>query len=123
MTGRSMLPRLVDIVEAIDLIRSEMAGVTLEAFEADVRKRWLVERGVEIVSEASRHLGAELKARHPAIPWRKVARIGNVLRHDYASVAPAILWALVQHDLAPFERVCRAELAAEEARQGGMGKR
>jgi hypothetical protein len=26
-----------------------MAGVTIEAFEADWRKRWLVERGVEII--------------------------------------------------------------------------
>jgi hypothetical protein len=35
------------------------------------------ERGVEIVSEASRHLPPELKARHPEIPWQKVAGIGN----------------------------------------------
>ena len=41
-----------------------MAGVTLAAFEHDRRKRWLIERGIEIVSEASRHLSAELKARH-----------------------------------------------------------
>jgi hypothetical protein len=39
------VPRLTDIVEAIELIRSEMAGVTLQAFEPDKRKRWLVERG------------------------------------------------------------------------------
>jgi len=54
-----------------------MAGVTLEAFEPDKRKRWLVERGIEIISEASRHLSDELKARHPQIPWPKVAGIGN----------------------------------------------
>ena len=75
------------IIEAIELIRSEMAGVTLEAFEPDRRKRWLVERGVEIISEASRHLGDELKARYPGIPWPKVAGIGNVLRHEYEHVA------------------------------------
>jgi hypothetical protein len=28
-----------------------MAGLTLEAFEADRRKRWLVERGIGIISE------------------------------------------------------------------------
>ena len=76
------VPRLTDIVEAIELIRSEMAGVTLQAFEPDKRKRWLVERGIEIISEASRHLSNELKARHPEIPWPKVAGIGNVLRHE-----------------------------------------
>jgi uncharacterized protein with HEPN domain len=46
------VPRLTDIVEAMELIRSEMAGVTLQAFETDKRKRWLVERGIEIISEA-----------------------------------------------------------------------
>jgi uncharacterized protein with HEPN domain len=123
MAGRSHLACLTDIVEAIELIRSEMAGVTLEAFENDVRKRWLVERGVEIISEASRSLDPMLKARHPEIPWRKVAGIGNVLRHEYASVAPAILWALVRGELAPVERVCRAALTAEEARAAGLDER
>jgi hypothetical protein len=46
MTERSSLPRLLDIVEAIEHINSVMAGVTLDAFEADWQKRWLVERGV-----------------------------------------------------------------------------
>jgi uncharacterized protein with HEPN domain len=58
MVAHSPIPRLTDIVEASELIRSEMAGVTLDAFEADRRRRWLVERGVEIVSEASRRLRA-----------------------------------------------------------------
>jgi hypothetical protein len=44
--------------------------VTLQTFEPGKRKRWLVERGVEIISEASRHLimSDELKERHPEIP-------------------------------------------------------
>jgi uncharacterized protein with HEPN domain len=90
--------RLTDIIEAIDLIRTEMAGVTLEAFEPDRRKRWLVERGIEIISEASRHLSDGLKARHPEIPWPKVAGIGNVLRHEYERVAHDVLWHVVQDD-------------------------
>ena len=60
MATPASVPRLTDIVEAIELIRSEMAGVTLQAFEPDKRKRWLVERGIEIISEASRHLSNEL---------------------------------------------------------------
>jgi hypothetical protein len=36
---RSPVARLTDIVEAIELIREEMAGVTLAAFERDRRKR------------------------------------------------------------------------------------
>src|SRR3954454_15035716 len=115
---RSPVARLTDIVEAIELIREEMAGVTLAAFERDRRKRWLVERGIEIVSEASRHLDADLKARHLEIPWPKVAGIGNVLRHAYETVAHDVLWHVVRDNLPPLEQVCRAELTAAQAREG-----
>ena len=43
MARRSPAARLTDMVEAIDLIRDEMAGVTLDAFQPDMRKRWLIE--------------------------------------------------------------------------------
>jgi uncharacterized protein with HEPN domain len=116
MAGRSPAARLTDIVEAIALIRRDMTGVTLDAFQPDIRKRWLIERGIEIVSEASRHLPDELKARHPHIPWRKVAGIGNVLRHSYEDIAAPVIWAPVRNDLPPLEKVCREELATV---QGG----
>jgi len=116
--ARTPIARLTDIVEAIELIREEMADVTLPAFEHDRRKRWLVERGIEIISEASRHLGADLQARHPEIPWPKVAGIGNVLRHDYEEVAHDVLWHVVRDNLPLLEQACRAELAAAQRSDG-----
>jgi len=91
---RTLIPRLTDIVEAIERIRSVLRDTPLEAFEVDWQKQWLVDRGVLIISEASRHLGDELKARHPEIPWNKVAAIGNVLRHSYENVSAPIMWKL-----------------------------
>lgn len=82
-----------------------------------MQRQWLVERGVEIVSEASRRLADELKARHPEIPWQKVAGIGNLLRHDYESIAAPVMWKLAQADLPALEKVCREELATELARE------
>lgn len=116
MAKPSSIARLTDVLEAIDLLTSEMAGVTLQAFEPDKRKRWLVERGIEIISEASRHLDPELKARHPQIPWTKVAGIGNVIRHDYERLAHDILWHVVRTDLPELERVCRLEFDSEHGR-------
>jgi uncharacterized protein with HEPN domain len=109
---RTSVPRLDDIIEAIERVREVVGDMSFEAFEADWQSQWLVERGVEIMSEVSRHLTAELKARHPDIPWRKVAGIGNVLRHNYENVAASLMWSLVHDDLASLERVCREELAA-----------
>jgi uncharacterized protein with HEPN domain len=100
------------MTEAIALIQEEMAGVTIAQFAQDKRKRWLVERGLEINSEASRRLPEAMKARHPAIPWSKVAGIGNVLRHGYEHVAYDVLWRVVQDDLLILERVCRGSFDA-----------
>jgi uncharacterized protein with HEPN domain len=117
VVAHSLIPRLTDIIEAIERVNGVLADVSLEAFENDWQRQWLVERGVEIISEASRHLPDDLKARNPKIPWQKVAGIGNVLRHNYESIAAPVLWKLVQADLPTLEKACRSELATEEGRE------
>jgi uncharacterized protein with HEPN domain len=110
MSVPSANPHLNDIIEAIERVRQALGDMHLDAFEADWQKQWLVERGVEIISEASRRLPDELKGRHPEIPWPKVAGIGNILRHNYENVSAPILWKLVREDLPDLERACREEL-------------
>lgn len=110
MATRSQDARLTDIIEACGRLQKLLANTTLFAFERDWQNQWLVERGAEIISEASRHLSDDLKTRHPQIPWRNVAGIGNVLRHSYERIAPAILWALVQSELPALEKICSGEL-------------
>jgi hypothetical protein len=77
VAARSLIPPLTDIVEAIERIRGVLGDSSLDAFEADWQKQWLVERGIEIVSEASRRLTAELKARNPDIPWTRLPGSGT----------------------------------------------
>ncbi len=113
MGERSADPALIDILEAIERIRGVTLDMTLEAFEQDWRKKWIVERGVEIISEASRRLPEDLKSQHPEIPWAKVAGIGNILRHEYQRIAPAVLWSVAHGDLDPLEQACKAELLRE----------
>ena len=81
MAERNVSLRLSDMLEAIEHVRGVLEGAALETFEGDWRMRWLVERGIEIISEASRYLPQDLKDRNPQIPWRKVAGVGNVVRH------------------------------------------
>ena len=114
MTDHSLDLRLNDMLEAIAIARNEVVGVTLDAFETDRRKQLIVERCIEIISEASRHVPGEMKARHPDIPWSRVAGVGNVIRHNYERVAPDVLWSIIRDHLPAVERVCRAELAAAE---------
>ncbi len=123
MEGKSHLPRLGHIVEAIDHIRTVTAQSDLAAFEQDWRTRWAVERAFEIISEASRHLSDDLKNRHPEVPWRQIAAIGNRLRHAYQETLPDILWKIAREDLSQLEKVCREELEAEYARERDRGGR
>jgi len=81
VAARSLIPRLTDVIEAIERIHAVLGDTPLDVFDADWQRQWLVERGAEIIFEANRHLTNELKARHPEIPWKKVAGIDNVLRH------------------------------------------
>jgi uncharacterized protein with HEPN domain len=45
-----------------------------------------------------------------------VAGIGNVLRHDYESIAAPIMWKLARADLTALEKACREELKVEMER-------
>jgi hypothetical protein len=68
-------PRLYvdDILEAIANIEADTEGLEFETFAGDRRVRQLVERNIEIISEASRGVPDDLKAMEPDVPWREIA--------------------------------------------------
>ncbi|MFC5557358.1 HepT-like ribonuclease domain-containing protein [Methylobacterium iners] len=96
---------------ALDFVR----GMTFGTFAADLRTIYAVVRCLEIVSEASRRLAPEAKARHPQIPRRDVADAGNLYRHGYHRVALDIVWKTVHDELPKIIAVCRTELDAPSA--------
>lgn len=69
-----------------------------------------MERELEIVSEASRHIPADLKDRYPAIAWRQVADLGNVLRHVYDHVAPRLIRTIIRDHLPILDAAVREML-------------
>jgi uncharacterized protein with HEPN domain len=100
MPNRSVAARLDDIREAITGIQATLEGVSFETFAQSWQLQRAVERGLEIISEASRALPDELKQRAPEIPWPAIAAIGNILRHEYQRVEPRLVWNIVQEHLA-----------------------
>jgi uncharacterized protein with HEPN domain len=102
---------LNDILENIALAQSFVAGLDRTAFCADTLRVYGVTRCLEIISEASRRLPDELKARHPAIAWREMAGAGNVYRHDYEEVDADEVWVTVQDHLPLLRTVVEREMA------------
>jgi uncharacterized protein with HEPN domain len=92
---RAARVRLEDIDEAITGIGRALAGVDEDAFAESWTLQRAVERGLEIISEASRAIPEADKLKHPEVPWMQIAGIGNVLRHEYHRVEPAIVWNIM----------------------------
>jgi uncharacterized protein with HEPN domain len=78
----------------------------LGSFAKSQQARWAVERGLQIISEAARHIPAALTEKCPTIPWADIRGIGNILRHDYMEVSHSELWRIVSNDLKPLKKAC-----------------
>lgn len=108
MVTRSSLLRIHDMLESIRGIEKALAGKTFREYERSWVLRSAVERGIEIISEASRHLDRGLQAKHKDVRWRDIAGIGNILRHDYQRIEASIIWKAVKDDLPPLKEALLA---------------
>jgi uncharacterized protein with HEPN domain len=105
---------LNDIQHHIAMAQGFIAGMNYEAFKDDNLHLYAVTRCLEIISEASRRLPQELKARHPSIEWREMAAAGNIYRHEYEDVAASRVWRTLTVNLPLLHDVVVQELAALE---------
>lgn len=88
-----------------------MRRVTLPSAIADPVYRNAIERCVSVISEALRHVPADVTDGYPAVPWNKIRGIGNIIRHDYERIDPGVLHDIVLYELEPLEDACRRILA------------
>jgi uncharacterized protein with HEPN domain len=98
------------MLDAIAGLRLTAGADTAGTIVRDWTRMRAIERGFEIVSEASRRIPDALKSTEPDIPWQRIAGVGNVLRHDYDGVDPALLLAFIASDLPPLEAALRRML-------------
>ncbi|HEX3487324.1 MAG TPA: HepT-like ribonuclease domain-containing protein, partial [Micropepsaceae bacterium] len=84
--SRSPVQHIEDILDNIDLALEFARGYDFSTFVGDRRTFYAVTRALEIISESSRRLPGELKARFPDIDWRGIAAAGNIYRHNYDDV-------------------------------------
>ena len=68
--------------------------------DSDWKYLLAAERAVELIGEAAARLPAELRERHPQIPWREIISMRNRIVHGYDGVDSEILWDVL-HTQAP----------------------
>lgn len=107
--------RVHDMLDSIREIRIALSGSDFDAFRTSWVLRSAVERGIEIISEASRGLPPTVKAIHPDVPWPAIQSIGNHLRHRYRTVDLDVIWKIATQELVILESTLRAILSRIEA--------
>lgn len=101
---------LIDMRDNILLAQAFTKDIDLEAFQSDVKVFYAATRCLEIISEASRRLSAELKQRHSHLPWKAIAGSGSIYRHDYENVLARRVFDTIREALPELLTVVMAEL-------------
>lgn len=104
--------RLQDMKQSIEDIRALLQGRSFEAMHSDRPARAAFERFLEILSEASRGVPDDWKsAIAPDLPWRRIADLGNHIRHAYYKIDAEILWNIYEDQMDPLEQAVDGMLA------------
>lgn len=110
MAAGRIRDRLQHMLEAVTAAERLAADKSIENYRTDRDLAAAVERYLERLSEASRHIPQAQKDKYPAIDWRGVADIGNVLRHAYDQVSDRRVLQAVIVDLPPLKAAIAAIL-------------
>ncbi|MBE3087559.1 MAG: DUF86 domain-containing protein [Chloroflexi bacterium] len=69
---------LWDMLDAAKAALSFSEGINFEQYSHDRKAQLAVERAIEIIGEAARHISPVLQNSHPEIPWRQIVAQRNV---------------------------------------------
>ncbi|MFH1422291.1 MAG: DUF86 domain-containing protein [Planctomycetota bacterium] len=87
---------LQDILDALDAIDTFLRGKSKEDFFQSDLLQSAVVRKLEIIGEASKNISGELKKKYPAIQWRNIAGMRNILIHKYFGINIERVWETTQ---------------------------
>jgi uncharacterized protein with HEPN domain len=117
---RDPLVYLQDLLEACARIRTYTRGMDLGGFLDDPRTSDAVLRNLEIIGEAVKGVPDSLRERAPAIEWRKIAGMRDMLAHAYFEVDLEIAWDVVRNKLP--QLVAAVTLLLDEEESGGASE-
>ena len=103
--------RLLHILEAINYIDTFINGRTKDDLYNDPMLRFAIERQLEIIGEAVKHLTDEIKLENPEVEWQKVTAFRNFIIHEYFGVDLELIWDIVINKILPLKLVVERMLS------------
>jgi uncharacterized protein with HEPN domain len=90
--SRSHFSYLQHIRDEATYIAAALAGVSKDDFMADETLKRAIVRSVEVIGEAVKNLPSDLKQKYPAVDWRSIAGMRDVLIHRYFGLDYDLVW-------------------------------
>jgi len=104
---------LKDILSACRKIESIVAATSEGAFLQDEVLPAAVLHHLTVIGEAVSGLSAELRERHPEVPWRQIVALRHRIVHAYFDLDWQILWDAATGDIPELRRQVLGILTAE----------
>jgi uncharacterized protein with HEPN domain len=106
--------RHLDILEHGNAVRESLAQTTRPKFLRDAVLQKATFYDLLCVSEAVvrlLELDPGIVRNHPGVPWRRIADMGSILRHEYGRVDARVVWdTITGGDLDDLLRVSAVEI-------------
>jgi uncharacterized protein with HEPN domain len=101
----SVTDRFAHIASMIHEIERTLLGISEQELIDDRKRRLALERMLEIISVASDHIPASLKAAERDVDWQAIASIGQRLENTRDRIEADVLWT-ISYDKLPPLRSC-----------------
>lgn len=116
---------LAHMLDAIQRIRRYARNKSEAEFFADEQLQDAVIRNIEIIGEAARNItmqAPEFAKQNASVPWAALYAMRNRVSHGYWVVDVAVVWQVVERDLAQLEAQILALPAAGDPPPGAQKK-
>ena len=120
---RETLLFIIDIKQAIEDIESFTNGVDKNSFLNNKEKQYAVIRSLEIIGEAVKNVPDSVRKKYPAVEWKKIAGLRDVLIHSYFGADIERVWEVTVKDLPKLKQDIENIIKDEEKKRNGKEKK
>jgi uncharacterized protein with HEPN domain len=101
-----------DVVEAMKEIESFVKSMNYDDFINDRKTVFAVERGIEIIGEATKNIPKSIRSKYPEVPWKDMAGMRDRISHVYHDVDLELVWKVIKQEI-PSLKIMLSDILAE----------